>query len=307
MMSRDSKLKIAIIAGTALLGGFIALVMGIRLPVSELTGPIAVVGFLGPCAAFYHKRQTAQFVSCLMAVMQVLVFTACFTLLMYSVATFSMPFVDGPIAECDRLLNVHVPDIVLWANNHSIISNVLLITYHTMLPQTLILVIALGFIGDQKQLESFVLRFMTALLITVSIFAIAPAKGPFAHYGMKNSPSQERYLEHLTTLRNGDRTEIVLSETEGLVTFPSFHTAWAILLMMAVWHRKRVFVPVCILNLAVIAGTLTTGWHYFTDVLGGVVIAFAVMAITRKLEPWLAARSPEKCVLAEEVPPITHS
>ena len=35
-----------------------------------------------------------------------------------------------------------------------------------------------------------------------------------------------------------------------------------------------------VLNAGVIAATMTTGWHYFTDVVGGAVLAVGVIAIT---------------------------
>ena len=81
-----------------------------------------------------------------------------------------------------------------------------------------------------------------------------------------------------------------MSASAVLVTFPSFHTTWAILLAYAFRGRRRWFIPAVILNAAVIAATLTTGWHYFTDVIGGVLLAVAVIWLTKRLEPWLAAR-----------------
>ncbi|GAB4151851.1 MAG: phosphatase PAP2 family protein [Planctomycetaceae bacterium] len=293
MTRRDSKLKIGIILITGLAGAILANLTDMRFPISELTAPVAVVVCLGPCAVFYQKRKTSQFVLPLLAVMHILVFTACFTLLMYATAALSMPLVDEQLAAVDRWFHVYVPDIVSWAVEHPLIAGILWWSYHTVLPQTLFLVIGLGFADDREQLELFVLRFMVALLITVSIFALAPAEGPFVHYDIQTSPAQQRYLEHLTTLRSGARTELQLQDSEGLVTFPSFHTTWAILLAAAVWHRRRIFLPVCLLNLCVIAATMTTGWHYFSDVLGGILVGAIVIALTRRLYPWLNSSSVE--------------
>ena len=104
------------------------------------------------------------------------------------------------------------------------------------MPQTLVVILLLGFQSDRKPLELFVMRFMIALLITAAVFSIAPARGPFAAYGYEPNPTQQSYLEHLEGLRSGERTVVSLRDAEGLVTFPSFHTAWAILLA-ANWRR----------------------------------------------------------------------
>ncbi|MCH8829985.1 MAG: phosphatase PAP2 family protein [Planctomycetes bacterium] len=293
-MSWDSRLKLIIIAGTGLLGVSLCMAVGIQLSLAECKAPLAVVACLGPFAYYYQCKQTPQFVICLLAVIQFLVFTACFTLLMYACAALSFPYVDELLMTSDRMLGVHVPDIVGWAADHPHIAYALFLAYHSVLPQTLLLLIGLGFAGDRRPLELFVLRFMLALLITVAIFTVTPAEGPFVTYGLEISAAQDRVLEHLQTLRSGERTSISLADSEGLVMFPSFHTTFAILLAASVWHRKRLFIPFALLNAACIAATMTTGWHYFTDVLGGILVAVLVIVVTNRAEPWLAGTKPNR-------------
>ena len=223
----------------------------------------------------------------LAAVMQIMVFFSCFTVLMYGAATLSFPLVDDTLVSLDSVLGVHVPSIVAWAESHPALNGVLQWAYHSTIIQTLVVILVLGFAGDRRPLELFVLQFMLSLWIAVLIFCFAPAEGPFTAYDVEPNAHQARYLEHLRDFRSGERTEIVLAEAEGLVTFPSFHTTWAILLAFAFRGRRRWFIPAVILNAAVIAATLTTGWHYFTDVIGGVLLAVVVILLTKRLEPWL--------------------
>ena len=42
-----------------------------------------------------------------------------------------------------------------------------------------------------------------------------------------------------------------------------------------------------VLNATVVLSTMTTGWHYASDVVGGVLTALAAVLITRRLEVWL--------------------
>jgi membrane-associated phospholipid phosphatase len=288
-MSLDSRIKLFLLCGTALAAAVLCSVQGLRFPLVEWAAPVGVVGVLGPCALFYQRRRTPQFVMTVLAVIHLLVYTSCFTVLMYATAALGAPLADEALVAADAALGVSVPAIVAWAKGHPALTQWLHLAYHSTLPQTLAVVLLLGFSADRRPLESFVLRYMLCLSITAAVFAFFPAEGPFSAYGYEPSPAQASYLEHLRTLRSGERTVISLRDAEGLVTFPSFHTAWAILLAAEVWHRRRLRIPLAALNAAVVAATLTTGWHYASDVLAGAALAAGVILLTRRLELRLPA------------------
>ena len=42
-----------------------------------------------------------------------------------------------------------------------------------------------------------------------------------------------------------------------------------------------------VLNAAVCISTVTTGWHYATDVVGGILIAALAVLLTRSLGSWV--------------------
>lgn len=56
--------------------------------------------------------------------------------------------------------------------------------------------------------------------------------------------------------------------------FPSFHVIWAVLSARALWGFRYLPVPVTMLAALISISTMTTGWHYFADVLGGLMIAW---------------------------------
>jgi len=62
---------------------------------------------------------------------------------------------------------------------------------------------------------------------------------------------------------------------EGLITVPSFHVIWAVILAASARGWVRPFA--WFLNAAVIAATITTGWHYGTDVVAGLLVALLVL------------------------------
>ncbi len=298
-MSRDTGLKLAITSGTSLFAAILLTTSGMSFSVRELVGPLGVIASLGPCAVFYHRRQTPQFVMTLLALIQLIIFTSCFSVAMYGVASLGAPLVDGLLATVDDTIGMHVPSIVQWADEHRQLHQWLMLAYDSVLPQTLIVVLILGFLNERRPLESFVLRYMVCLVITLLFFAAIPAEGPFTQYEFAPTPHQAHYLEHLHGVRSGERTVVSLRDCEGLITFPSFHTAYAILLTAAFWHRWRLLIPFAVLNGAVVAAALTSGWHYGIDILGGIAAAVAAILITSCLQRWLYATNPSTPAVAE--------
>ncbi|VAX37132.1 hypothetical protein MNBD_PLANCTO02-232 [hydrothermal vent metagenome] len=291
-MSRDTLVKLSILLGTLATGLLMMLWNGLTFPIAESIAPLGVAGVLTPAAVFYHRKQTEEFVSTLLATIFMMVYLSCFTIFMYAGTAMQAPFVDSFLVQSDAFLGASLPGIVQWAKAHPTMTYYLKLAYHSGNVQTLLIVLFLGLKGEKRPLERFVFQFMFALFVIGIIFTFAPAEGPFVAYGYKPTAQQITYLQHLDGFRSGEMTLISLKNAEGLVTFPSFHTTWAILLAAAVWHRKKLFVPVLLLNLCVIAATLTTGWHYMTDVLGGAILAFFVIWLSYRIEPWLK-RKPE--------------
>jgi membrane-associated phospholipid phosphatase len=153
-----------------------------------------------------------------------------------------------------------------------------------MLPQTALVIAVLGFADQRRELRGFVRQFLLSSLLVLATFAIWPATGPFVGYGYKPSTDQACYLAHFDALRSGTRTLITWRDAEGLITFPSFHTTWALLLTYAFRRNRWLFAPSALLNLAVIVSTLTTGWHYFADVFSGIAVAVVAVAVSHALE-----------------------
>jgi membrane-associated phospholipid phosphatase len=75
-----------------------------------------------------------------------------------------------------------------------------------------------------------------------------------------------------------------LKEATGVITFPSFHAFFALVNIWAFRGHRRLFVPMAILNVAMVASTLSTGWHYVTDVLGSFLMAAAAIGLVKVYE-----------------------
>ncbi|MDA1013731.1 MAG: phosphatase PAP2 family protein [Planctomycetota bacterium] len=285
-MRRDTQLKWLIVLLTILVDAVLLARLDLAFPPGDAVQPLLVTAVLGAAAWFYRHRSW-QFVLCLTALLHVTLFTSAYSVLMYCGGSLGRPFIDQHLSSFDALCGIHLPTIVDWANHNPAIRSVLDLAYHSLLIQTPIVIIVLGFRSKREPLEGFVLQFMVSTLITATVFFAFPAEGPFAKYGFETSASQAAYLEHIHELRSGERTIATWRGAEGLITFPSYHTTWAILLAFALRRHGWLTVLSVVLNGAVIAATLTTGWHYFADVMGGSVVAVGAIALCHALEPWL--------------------
>jgi membrane-associated phospholipid phosphatase len=88
------------------------------------------------------------------------------------------------------------------------------------------------------------------------------------------------HVPTLEALRAGTLHSIKLDNLEGLVTFPSFHTAGALMFIWALRTVPFVRWPAIALNIALIAATPIDGAHYFVDLVGGAAVAIATIAVS---------------------------
>jgi hypothetical protein len=58
---------------------------------------------------------------------------------------------------------------------------------------------------------------------------------------------------------------------------------WAILCAQALWGYRFLRIPASLLSGLIVLSTMTTGWHYFSDVLGGILLAVVAMVASEGL------------------------
>jgi hypothetical protein len=75
---------------------------------------------------------------------------------------------------------------------------------------------------------------------------------------------------------------MTIAETNGIISFPSYHTVLGVLLANMARGRKF-FLPVFLLNLLLIMATLSEGAHFGVDTLSGFAVAFISLAATQFL------------------------
>ncbi|QDZ07868.1 phosphatase PAP2 family protein [Sphingomonas panacisoli] len=213
---------------------------------------------------------------------------ACLSLLC---ASDSMPLADAWLAAADRILLPAVSwrDLALSLAHHPRLTQIMCSIYSTLLWQPFVLIVALALARREDVIWRFVHAWMLTLVLCVAIFAIAPAVTPYVYYGI--TPSQVpaltvnagwRPAEIIMHVRDGTIHVLASRTASGLITFPSFHAAGAMLLA---WSFRRAswfgwgFVALDVLMLPTIP---LIGSHYFVDALGGVAVAALTIVTTRR-------------------------
>lgn len=273
----------AVIALTCMAATGACAVRSLEVPPRDLLPPAGLLAVLMGLAAYYRRRGEAAFVLSLTSLAQIVAFVTGFIVLMYAVATSARPLIDSQLAAFDALCGITVPVVREWAAAHPLFNLLLNFAYDTLLYQTALVLIALGLTGNRPALEGFMASFMLSALASLALFVLFPAEGPFVTYGLDPSLDQAQFLDHFRALRDGTRTLATYRGAEGLITFPSFHVAWALTITWSLRHcRRSLFLAALVLNLLAIVSTMTTGWHYFADVLGGAVVAAISIAAANR-------------------------
>lgn len=219
-----------------------------------------------------YFRRHPRFADFLESTMLVALCSASIIVLTYLAARSHRPLADHWLAACDNWLGF--PTIYF----KSVHSGILEFAYKLMPAECVAVLLILSLTGRREQLRKFITQTFLAALITVVAFIFFPAEGPFTS-AFSPTAGQSLYLEHLHALRAGTMSSVSLSQVQGLVTFPSFHTMWAFIMATAL-ADTRWKIPGMVLSILIIIATLTTGWHYTTDVLAALAASILIIYIT---------------------------
>jgi len=298
MWNRDLKFKLGLIAITACVSICLLVKHGMQFDLRSSMHAVGTIGLLLPFACVFNARRLDQFANLLTGFLCMVAFNFFLSILTYAGTPINAPLSDEWMVRMDALMGFHVPSIVEWSRSHPLVYRFFDMSYNSVLLSTLLALVVLGFSSDTRRLQDFVLHFMLGGLITTIIFFILPAEAPEGHFSYQPTVAQQRFLDHFYALRAGNFPVVSMDNLEGLITFPSFHTTWAILVAYAFRHYRWLFAPMVVLNAAVVAATVILGWHYAIDAVGGILVAATSIALARITANWRYSQLPSELSLA---------
>jgi membrane-associated phospholipid phosphatase len=229
---------------------------------------------------FYSTRKDARAASALLCTAQFALFPSVGAPLSYVAASAGLPLWDETFASWDRSLGLDWMAWLTTMNNHVELHRIFAFAYSSFMPQAAIVIVALALTGHLLHLRLYILSFILAALVTIAVSAALPAQGVWGHLQLSsgNYPAitpvtRELHLGIFNGLRDGTFRDLVAHGAEGIITFPSLHTAGGFLFIFAMWPVRYLRWIFALLNITMIVATPVDGGHYFSDVIAGTGIA----------------------------------
>jgi membrane-associated phospholipid phosphatase len=226
-----------------------------------------------------HERFAAEVI---LVVGLVILLTNFGSVMQYGAVALGFPFIDPWLAAADRGLGVYVPALASWTSQHQILKQLLVLAYVSFMPQFFFAVAVIAAYRDRERLWELAFHLFVCLIATVAALILFPAVCPPEYYHFQSSIDMTHLIRQIEAFHNGTEKLVQFDQLEGLVSFPSFHVAGALIVTWAFRRRYWLLVPLACVNLIMIASTFLTGVHYFVDALAGVALFGGSVALYRR-------------------------
>lgn len=153
--------------------------------------------------------------------------------------------------------------------------------YLSYAAQPYVALILIALLGRGTRNARLIIAAMITLAITIVVSGLIPATEPAHAYGFK-TPAWDA----VAALRGGQRSGLPYI---GIICFPSFHAAMAVLFTAAFRGMPRCFWPFAALNAVMLLSVPFSGDHYLVDFLAGIAVAGLAVWLSGKIVPEPAA------------------
>jgi len=278
-----------LIAVMAVAGQFALLATGLTVAwTSNLTLPALLCALFGLGQFFKYRQRDDLHAICDIALQIVLVLLLG-VLLTYAATAANFPYRDAELHKLDQIMGLDRSAYLGVFSARPWLNDIVTVAYLSLLPQFAIIPIMLLASGKATHAHRLLFAIGIALLATSMIATFVPAVSAFYYLDMTPPAivtlgvDFQTLLRTIEALRSDAMQTIRLDDLQGLITFPSFHTAGGLLLAWAAFAIPYVRWVGLALNAALIAATPVIGAHYFVDLMGGAAVATISIFAARKL------------------------
>jgi PAP2 superfamily protein len=294
-LQRDSSDSVSWLMIAALVAsiGLAELQAPLAIDIRSFTGLAIACAALTAVAAFYRRvRINENFAVSCIGLQQALLFTGAGSILSYLLARNGGAFWDSTLYGWDQALGLDWLGYVRFVDAHPWLVLPYRLAYGSLIPQIIIVILALGFGGRLDQLRIFILAAILSGITAVLLSPLFPAVSNYVHLGLTQADFDHVspwagyvHLKDLTALRGGQVMVLSLPKMQGIITFPSYHACLAALTLWAFWNSRLGWLrwAGAGLSLMTLAATPVDGGHYFVDVFAGLAIAVACIAAASRL------------------------
>jgi len=301
--SGERRLKIGLTLGVIAIDALWILSTDTRFDLPSLASVLPALILMVAIAWFYTSlRPVPRLASMAEETVFLIAFSGAASILSSLAISTNLPLLDEHFVQVDKLLGFDWHAYGAFFVERPWLRQITAVVYMATLPMIALTVVGMCLTGRGGRASELVVAVMLSALGAIFLSAVLPTAGGSGHY----QPSVDfyggtpvlvspTYMQSFFDLRSGAETLLSLSDPKGLISFPSYHVALSVLIVLAFRGTGWLFWPVLLINLAVIATTPFDGGHHLADGLGGAILAFATFAVTVFIRRNLAER-PESAV-----------
>jgi hypothetical protein len=253
--------------------------------------PAGFLAVLAGVSAFYRTlRPDPAIAGMTTGLQQMILFTSLGAPLSYMIAAHGGPFWDVRLQQWDQSLGLDWRGYLAWVNARPLLGTAYHFAYVSLIPQTIAVIVGLGFARKTKELRIVVFAAILAGTITICLSGLTPAVSNFAFLGLGPSDYPNLHpaaafihMADLEGLRSGTLRTLSLDHMQGIITFPSYHAALATVFLWGFFHVPVLRWPGLIVATLTLLATPIDGGHYFVDVVAGSAIAVASLRVAHRL------------------------
>jgi len=231
---------------------------------------------------------------CLVAIAQLILALVVLSTLTYVATAIGFPLRDQLLLSWDRALGFEFRTYLGFINAHPLILLIFGPTYSSITWQLVAMTLILPLAGCYRRIGQAICAFMFALLATTIVSIFVPAIGVYGTLGLTAADhpffEPQGYYDTLRDaplLRAGALRALDIWKLGGVLTFPSFHAATAVLYIWAFWPLVWLRPAAIVWNVAMIAATPLGGGHYLVDILAGIMVTLLAITAVQLLGSFL--------------------
>src|SRR3974390_1729249 len=224
------------------------------------------------CAAGCYRAwrpAEAKIIQILLYVALWLIFPIFGTQLTYLGAALAFPLRDHALASADAALGFRWDEWARFMLARPLLLKAELFAYRSYFYQPMLALPIFAFFGKTTDNAQLFLATFGTFVVAAAIHTVLPAIGPGEKFDV-----HAQWEPVIAALRAGHLTRLPYM---GIVIFPSFHAAMAVLFTLAFRSVPRAAAAAAVLNLLMLLSIPFCGDHYLVDEIAGVAIALCVL------------------------------
>jgi hypothetical protein len=256
-------------------------------------------------AGFYYqtRRREPAIAAMLMGASFLCAFSAAASLLNYFLLTAHGPRIDAALAVADRALGFDWVGVMTAMAGHPSFNRLLFLAYNIVLPEIALMTVIVGWRGNADKTYRFCLAVAAGALISIVVWALAPSFGAMSVYPLPPDIARavqvsvdSEYGKALAAMLRSGPGFISPADVRGLIGFPSYHGALALIVAWYARGLPRLFWPLLAVNGVVLVATPIQGGHHLVDVLASFPVAALAIFLSSLREKAKSSAKPFRVV-----------